>query len=81
MVLEVYLKRLLETRGFAHKEVLFRLRDYLRKTPERDVAKQIRDIWDLDLLRYLWEAGLSGYLQRVVLYQFREIEKVRKAKK
>jgi len=63
----------LEAKGLLHQIRLRELRDYLRRTPEKDLIREIRDIIEVPQLKALWEAGLSAPLQQAVLEQLERV--------
>jgi len=69
-----HLKRCRETKQIWHKVAVEALREHLRVTPEAELVKEIRAIKDLDLFRYLWEAGLPATLQRLTLQLLEEVK-------
>ena len=63
-----------ESRGMIHQLNLRGLRNYIKWTEEAELVEQAMEIDEAELLRALWEAGLSSGLQEVVL------EKLKKSK-
>ena len=57
-LLEAYARRVLESKGLQHQVALSILRDYMRSQPVEKLIAEIDAIYDLDVLRALWEAGL-----------------------
>jgi len=68
-----HLSRCRETKQIWHKVAVEALREHLRVTSEAELVKEIKAIKDLDLFRYLWEAGLSAPLQRLTLQLLEEV--------
>jgi len=66
-------KRVRDSRGLQHSSNLRLLRSYIIATDEETLVDEVKEIKDSDLLRTLWEAGLSARLQEVVLKQLEKI--------
>jgi len=69
-----HLKRCRQTKQIWHKVAVETLREHLRVTPMPELMEEIRAIKDLDLFRYLWEAGLPAPLQRLTLQLLEEVK-------
>jgi len=69
-----HLRRCRETKRIWHKVAVESLREHLRVTSEADLVKEIKAVKDLDLFRYLWEAGLPATLQRLTLQLLEEVK-------
>jgi len=69
-----HLKRCRETKQIWHKVAVESLREHLRVTSEAELIREIKAIKDLDLFRYLWEAGLPVTLQRLTLQLLEEVK-------
>jgi len=67
-------KQVIETKGILHKATIETLRNYLKVTPEEELLKAIFDFWRPDLMRALWEAGLSQTLQLAVIKRLEELK-------
>ncbi len=61
----MYLKEAKNTKGMWHKQVISRMQDYMRDTPEPELISAINTLQDATLIPFLWEAGLSQKLQDV----------------
>jgi hypothetical protein len=66
MALEDLLYKCAKTQGILHKAAIAELRTYLKSVSPRLIEVEIMGIKDVDLLRYLWEAGLPTELQTAV---------------
>ena len=66
-MLEAYARRVLETKGLEHQIALSILRDYMKVTPIEELIAQIDTIYDTDVLKALWEAGLRKPLMDAVI--------------
>lgn len=66
-------KRVRESFGLQHSANLGLLRHYIKTTDEDTLVSEIFGIKDSDLLRTLWEAGLSARLQGEVLEQLKKL--------
>lgn len=64
--LETYLKAVIGKRGLEHAAAVQNLRTYIRVNDEDEIASFIVRINDINLLKYLWEVGLTSRLQRAV---------------
>lgn len=73
MTLERLAKRTQEATGLAHSDNLFVLRRYIKVTSDEGLIAQIEKMRDSDLIRTLWEAGLSAIVQQAALDQLKEI--------
>lgn len=73
--LETYLKRMRDTKGLEHMTAVRTLRWYINVTPETDLVSAIRAITDIELLRYLIEAGLKPPLMRVTTLHYDRLKK------
>jgi len=69
-----HLRRCRETKQIWHKTAVEALREHLRVTPTPELIREIKAIKDLDLFRYLWEAGLPATLQRLTLQLLEEVK-------
>ena len=66
-MLEAYARRVLESKGLEHQIALSILRDYMKVTPIEELIAQIDTIYDTDVLKALWEAGLRKPLMDAVI--------------
>ena len=74
MPLKGITESVVESRGLHHQLVLRALRDYIKRTPQEILIKEIKDITWAKALRACWEAGLSAPLQEAVLEQLEKIK-------
>ena len=72
--LETYLKTAAETKGTWHKQAIQSVRSYIKISREEDVIAAIKLIRNQQLIRLLWEVGLSSTLQQDAIYQSKRIE-------
>lgn len=75
--LELYTKAANESKGMYHIGAIRNLRMYINITSIEQLAKEIDQLNDPDLLRTLIEAGLSADMQKVVTDRYDEIQKRR----
>jgi len=73
MELERLARKAREATGLEHKIQIDVLRHYLKTTSQDELIREVEKITDAELLRTLWEAGLSRILQEAVLEQLREL--------
>ena len=66
-MLEEYARRVVESKGLEHQINLSILRNYMRTTPVEQLMAEVDAIYDMDILRALWEAGLRQPLYDYVL--------------
>jgi len=69
-----HLRRCRETKQIWHKVAVEALREHLRVTSTPELIREIKALKDLDLFRYLWEAGLPATLQRLTLQLLEEVK-------
>ena len=66
-------KAVAESRGLLHQRYLEVLRLHIKTSAEQDLIEEIKRMNNIDVLRALWEAGLSARLQQAVLDRVRLI--------
>lgn len=66
-------KAVADSRGLLHQRHLEALRLHIKTSAEDDLIEEIKRMNNIDVLRALWEAGLSARLQTVVLDRVRII--------
>ena len=66
-------KAVVDSRGLLHKRYLEVLRLRIKTSAEDDLIAEINRMNNIDVLRALWEAGLSARLQQAVLDRVRLI--------
>jgi hypothetical protein len=66
-------KAVVDARGLLHQRYLEVLRLRIRTSAEDDLIAEIKNMNNIDVLRALWEAGLSARLQSAVLERVRII--------
>jgi len=73
MALEVYIDRVIQNKGLARQTALALLRWFI-KTIDYDAFEfYVKGITDVNKLKILWEAGLDGRQQRIVLKRYDEL--------
>jgi hypothetical protein len=64
-------KAVVDSSGLLHQRYLQALRLYIKTMAEQDLIDEIKNMNNIDVLRALWEAGLSAPLQTAVLDRVR----------
>lgn len=72
--LEIYLKAVVGKQGLEHVNAVRNLRQYIRVSDEDEIASFIVRINDINLLKYLWEVGLTDRLQRAVMARYNTLK-------
>ncbi len=72
--LDTYLKAVIGKRGLEHTIAVQNLRQYIRISDEDEIADRIVRINDINLLKYLWEVGLTSRLQRAVQARYNTLK-------
>lgn len=72
--LEIYLKAVVGKRGLEHAIAIQNLRQYIRVSDEETIAEFIVRINDINLLKYLWEVGLTSRLQRAAMARYNTLK-------
>ena len=65
--LEYLLKILSKSRGIYHIGARQNVKKYIDSLSLEEFKKEVEQITDLNLLRYLWEVGLNAEQQQIVL--------------
>jgi len=65
--LEYLLKILSKSRGIYHIGARQNVKKYIETLSLEEFKKEVEDIEDISLLRYLWEVGLTAEQQQIVL--------------
>lgn len=68
--LETYLKAIRDAKGIEHMSAMNNLRAYMRLSTFKEIYDAIYRIQDIDLFRYLIEAGLKPDLLRITLKRY-----------
>jgi len=72
-VLEIMLRNAANAKGTWHKGEVLNIRMYIMEMKEDDIRTMIKGIQDQNLLRILWEVGLSQTLQNTVIEHSRRL--------
>jgi hypothetical protein len=73
--LETYLTAARDTRGIEHMNAIKTLRWYIRTSTEHDLIVAIRTMTDINLLKYIIEAGVNATLQHEVTKRYEKLTK------
>ena len=61
--------------GIRRVDYIEEAREYVRKLDDEQFKKEVEEIHDIELLRFLWAVGLNAYQQKVVIERIRQLSK------
>jgi len=63
-LIPMYIREVQKEKGLRRQVMLWALRHYIKRLPEEELVKQIKQIVDITQLKILWEAGLTAPAQK-----------------